>query len=343
MAAAASALAAMSILIPSYFMPFLASTTLARRTSYTLVEGIEALYDADHYFIGTLILVFSVLFPIVKIGLLLAATLALWPLAPATRARCAKLAVLTGKYSLLDVLVVAILVVVVKMEGLVKIDPEQGTILFGIAIVLSMVSGLLADFKHMAEPTSDSQIDDTSVQTAATAGQPGRWRAVGWALANLVLAIVIGVIGITLWQRSIPPSVVSAVNVTRAAGSFVGDVLPSNDEKDFYVKIQTRTGDEIELDVRKNTPIGNGLKWTLPNPTKLIDMAEITLWDSDMIKDDQLDRVTVAGSAHLTGQRYQFDLDLVPYESSRMPWVLMAAGAVYGLGWLLILLRRLVV
>lgn len=341
MAAAACALAALSILIPSYFMPFLSSNTFAMRTTYTLMQGVQALFEAKHYFIGTIIVVFSVLFPIVKVGLLLAATFAIWPLSVATRARCARQAVLTGKYSLLDVLVVAILVVVVKMEGIVKIEPEQGTVLFGIAIVLSTLSGLLADFKHMA----DAQTENTSAAGPASgqAIQRGRLQAVGWAFANLLLAMVIGSIGITLWQKATPPEVVSGVMVTRVPGAIVGNLFSVNDEKDFCVKFLLHNGDTIKLPTRDNTPIGNGLSWALPVPQPLEDLSEITLWDSDVIRDDQLDRVTVAGHTDLIGQRYRFDLELVPHESSRTPWVLMAAGAVYGIGWLLILLRRLVV
>ena len=57
------------------------------------------------------------------------------------RKRLHLLAVFTGKYSLLDILVVAIIIVLVKFKGLAEAHAEFGTTLFCIAIFLSILAG----------------------------------------------------------------------------------------------------------------------------------------------------------------------------------------------------------
>ena len=59
---------------------------------------------------------------------------------------------LTGKYSLLDLLVVAIMIVLVKFDGIAEVRALPGTILFGVAILLSILCGVFVDLR---EPTEE--------------------------------------------------------------------------------------------------------------------------------------------------------------------------------------------
>jgi paraquat-inducible protein A len=93
------------------------------------------------------LLVFSVVFPYAKLLGLLVATSALAPISERWRARLHAMAVLTGKYSLLDIIVVAMMIVLVKFEGVAEVRALPGTILFCIAILLSIASGLCVRLK----------------------------------------------------------------------------------------------------------------------------------------------------------------------------------------------------
>jgi paraquat-inducible protein A len=107
------------------------------------------------------LLVFSLIFPFAKLAAILVATSALVPLSIATRQRLHHLAVLTGKYSLLDILVVAIMIVLVKFQGVAEVRALPGTILFCVAIFLSIAAGFCVDLDE------DGDQADQTVEPAA--------------------------------------------------------------------------------------------------------------------------------------------------------------------------------
>ena len=72
-------------------------------------------------------------------------------LSPNGRRRLHKLAVFTGKYSLLDILVVAIMIVLVKFDGIAEVKALPGTILFCVAIVLSILAGFFVDLRYVED------------------------------------------------------------------------------------------------------------------------------------------------------------------------------------------------
>ena len=125
-----------------------------RPTSYSVLTGILALFRHDAAGLGALLFGFSVIFPIAKLALLAAAT--------ATGGRGGWLLRLThhaGKFSMLDVFVVALLVLAIK--GL----PGDSTAALGwgiYAFAASVVLGILAGW--LIETAGD----------AANAGRDGR-------------------------------------------------------------------------------------------------------------------------------------------------------------------------
>jgi len=143
--AAVTAVLAAAALAVGFATPFLTMTTLGERRQFSLVGGIGELFDRGNWVIGSVLFLFSVVFPVAKLLALLAATSRLAPLSIVTRRRLHRAAELTGKYSLLDVVVVAVLVVLVKFRGLAQtqVEAEAGTIWFCGAILLSLLAGLL--------------------------------------------------------------------------------------------------------------------------------------------------------------------------------------------------------
>lgn len=123
-------------------LPLISTTTLGEERVFSLIGGIAEMFRRGERFIATVLLVFSVIFPYVKLLGLLLATSALVPIAPQRRDRLHTIAVLTGKYSLLDIIVVAMMIVLVKFDGVVEVRALPGTILFCVAILLSIASGL---------------------------------------------------------------------------------------------------------------------------------------------------------------------------------------------------------
>ncbi len=117
----------------------------------SVLEGIAALWQDGSWLLAIVVAVFSVLFPAAKL-----AVAAWWWLAP--RARRGLLPVLAagaGKWSMLDVMVVAILVASMQGGLLVRLRPEIGIYLFAASTFLGMLLTWLIE-------RLDRQASDTS-------------------------------------------------------------------------------------------------------------------------------------------------------------------------------------
>ena len=140
--AAASAIVAAAMLAVAFWQPFLTMEKLGERRSFSLPGGVAEMYDRGYFVIGTVLLVFCVIFPVVKLLALLLATSRLVPLSLRARRVMHKAADLTGKYSLLDVLVVAVFIVLVRFQNLAHVEANAGTVWFCGAVLMSMFAGL---------------------------------------------------------------------------------------------------------------------------------------------------------------------------------------------------------
>jgi paraquat-inducible protein A len=173
--AATLALAALVTLSFAIFMPFISMTRFGQRREFSLIGGILELFDTGDWLIGSVLLTFSVVFPFAKLLALLVATSALLPISKKWRRRLHHLALVTGKYSLLDILVVAIIIVLVKFHGIAEARALPGTTLFCVAIFMSILAGFAVNFGDDEEGTppaaaaeqQQQQQQETSVQRAS--------------------------------------------------------------------------------------------------------------------------------------------------------------------------------
>ena len=140
--AAVLALLAMGVLTAGILMPFISMMQLGTTRTFSLVGGIGELFERKNYFIGCVLFVFSVVFPYAKLAAILVATSRMVKLSMKARQRLAHLAHVTGRYSMLDILVVAVMIVVVKFDGLVEIRALPGTVMFCVAVFLSIGAGM---------------------------------------------------------------------------------------------------------------------------------------------------------------------------------------------------------
>jgi paraquat-inducible protein A len=140
------ALTGLAALVPSFVLPaMLVANALEGPRLFSVVTGIRELWRNDHQFLAGLILVFSVCFPIIKLLIsLLCASGATW-MGRKPREVLVWLASWTAKYSMLDVLVVAVLVMTVKVGDYVHVEANQGIYLFCFAIVCSAIAGALLE------------------------------------------------------------------------------------------------------------------------------------------------------------------------------------------------------
>jgi paraquat-inducible protein A len=114
------------------------------RSCYSVLQGITSLKDDGQYFLAGLVFFFSLVFPICK--LIVLGLLWVVPLREERRTAVLHWLSVLGKWSMLDVFAVAILVVAVKLGPLAKVHAENGVYFFCLAILLSMVTTMYAEW-----------------------------------------------------------------------------------------------------------------------------------------------------------------------------------------------------
>jgi paraquat-inducible protein A len=139
------ALLGITALIPAYFVPaMLVANAVDGSQWFSVWTGISTFWSKGHYFLAGLIFCFSMIFPMVKLGLcLLCAAGGKW-LPSKVRKTVIHITEWTAKYSMLDVFVIALLVLLVKVDEYVLILPSMGVYLFSFAVFCSVLaSGFL--------------------------------------------------------------------------------------------------------------------------------------------------------------------------------------------------------
>ncbi len=130
-------LAAIPLLVAGLVLPAISVTSLGIfEQTFSLSEGVARLAREHEYALFALVFFFTLAFPIVKIFVGLAAcTLA--NTHPVTFRRLLKVIAALSKWSMLDVFVVALLVLIVDGNVLSSADVRSGALLFAAAILLS--------------------------------------------------------------------------------------------------------------------------------------------------------------------------------------------------------------
>lgn len=104
--------------------------------TFSVLTGIVSLVTEKHYILAVIIFVFSVIFPIFKLFMLML----IWFRKMTGEEREVYIQWLSGlgKWSMLDVFVVAITIVIAKISGFASAQPEPGIYFFGGSVLLGM-------------------------------------------------------------------------------------------------------------------------------------------------------------------------------------------------------------
>lgn len=135
-------LAGLTVFIPAVLVPaMLVANAIDGPRWYSVWSGIREFYRSGEFFLAGLIACFSLAFPLVKFGLGLLCAAGRRFMSPGHRKAIVTLTSWTAKYSMLDVLVIAMLILLVKVNEYVRILPSLGLYLFSAAILLSVLAG----------------------------------------------------------------------------------------------------------------------------------------------------------------------------------------------------------
>jgi paraquat-inducible protein A len=141
---AAAAVAAFVLFWPAVLLPILRIERLGQESQQSIVGGIIDLFRHGSYFVAIVVLVFSFLFPLAKITLLIELS---WLEILHRRHKAATLRVMEhlGKWSMMDVMLLALLVMLVKLGDLVEFEFGPAVIVFVLCVAMSLVASLCFD------------------------------------------------------------------------------------------------------------------------------------------------------------------------------------------------------
>ena len=135
------------LLITGLSLPLLhAQQLIFWKSSYSVWQGVVALWRENECLLAVIVFFFSMVFPIAKLLALSVIWFARLP--EERRARLLHWLEVLGKWSMLDVFMVAILIVLVKLGPLAKVEPRSGVYFFAAAIFASMLTTKYVD--HLA-------------------------------------------------------------------------------------------------------------------------------------------------------------------------------------------------
>jgi len=139
---AAAALGALLLYWPAILLPFMEVEQLGRHHTASILSGTLDLMRSGSWFIGVVIFLFSIVLPLVKILLLLELSL-FGRLGKRHRAASFRLVETVGKWGMLDVMVLALLVMLIKLGSLVTFHIGPAVFAFTLCVVMSLVASML--------------------------------------------------------------------------------------------------------------------------------------------------------------------------------------------------------
>ncbi|NHV28625.1 paraquat-inducible protein A [Burkholderia sp. D-99] len=141
-------IASLIFYIPANLLPVMRTTLLGSHSESTILSGVVVFWKAGSYGIASVIFIASVVVPCTKflaLGMLLVTTGRRSVSAMRERAVLYRAVELVGYWSMLDVLVVAIICALVKFGPLSEIEPRAGILFFGMVVILTMLSAMSFD------------------------------------------------------------------------------------------------------------------------------------------------------------------------------------------------------
>jgi len=134
--------------IPANVLPIMTVTYFGSGTPDTIMSGIILLLQIGSYPVAAIIFIASILVPLLKMIALLILLLSVqfgWKLDDRQRTRMYRAVELVGRWSMLDMFVIALLVALVNYGSIAHIVSGPGATAFGTVVVLTMLAATSFD------------------------------------------------------------------------------------------------------------------------------------------------------------------------------------------------------
>jgi paraquat-inducible protein A len=148
-------IASVILYIPANLLPVMETSSLFGAQKDTIMSGVVYLWVSGSWPLAVVVFVASVLVPLAKIVAIVFLTASVqmrstWQ--PQQRTRLYRLVELVGRWSMLDIYVIAILVSLVQLKAIATIQAGPAAIAFAAVVVLTMLAAMSFDPRLIWDP-----------------------------------------------------------------------------------------------------------------------------------------------------------------------------------------------
>jgi paraquat-inducible protein A len=141
-------LTAMILYVPANALPVMRTSTFGSTNADTIMSGVVYFLTHGDWPLALVIFTASVLVPLLKMLALIYLLISVQRksrIRQRTRTRLYRVTELIGRWSMVDVFVVALLAALVQMGALITIEPDWGALAFAGVVVLTMLAAMAFD------------------------------------------------------------------------------------------------------------------------------------------------------------------------------------------------------
>jgi len=134
--------------IPANLYPIMITKSFSGNTSDTILSGVIALAQSGSMFVAIVVFVASVVIPVAKFVIIVGLALSLhfrWNMSEHTRHVLHTITEFIGRWSMIDVFVVAVLAALIQLGAILTIEPGAGINAFALSVVFTMFSATSLD------------------------------------------------------------------------------------------------------------------------------------------------------------------------------------------------------
>jgi len=134
--------------IPANLLPMMHVHSFAGTQSDTIMSGVIYFMESGSYLVGSVIFIASIFVPVLKILILIYLLISVQRHNPRNRLERQKLYVITeliGRWSMVDVYVVSIMIALVHFGGLGEITVGEGAVFFLLVVLVTMLAAMRFD------------------------------------------------------------------------------------------------------------------------------------------------------------------------------------------------------
>lgn len=141
-------IAAILLYLPANLLPVMKSSGLGSVQEDTILSGVVYLFKSGMWPLALLVFFASIVVPLVKLLILIVLLLSVqfrWSWRPRERTRLYRITEAIGRWSMVDIYVVTILVALVRVGVLANVEAGLGAVFFGGVVVLTMFAATSFD------------------------------------------------------------------------------------------------------------------------------------------------------------------------------------------------------